>query len=138
VVSAISDFSGVETISGYNGLYKTNPKLSLLMTLALFSLAGIPPVAGFFGKFFLFTSAASSGYYILVLIAVLNATISLYYYLRVVKAMFIDKNETPIPAFRSSNAMRIALIICVAGIFIVGFASGIFEYIRSISQQFLN
>jgi NADH-quinone oxidoreductase subunit N len=138
VVSAISDFSGVETISGYNGLYKTNPKLSLLMTLALFSLAGIPPVAGFFGKFFLFTSAASSGYYILVLIAVLNATISLYYYLRVVKAMFIDKNETPIPAFRSSNAMRIALIMCVAGIFIVGFASGIFEYIRSISQQFLN
>jgi NADH-quinone oxidoreductase subunit N len=108
------------------------------MTLALFSLAGIPPVAGFFGKFFLFTSAASSGYYILVLIAVLNATISLYYYLRVVKAMFIDKNETPIPAFRSSNAMRIALIMCVAGIFIVGFASGIFEYIRSISQQFLN
>lgn len=138
VVSAISDFSGVETISGYNGLYKTNPKLSLLMTLALFSLAGIPPVAGFFGKFFLFTSAASNGYYILVLIAVLNATISLYYYLRVVKAMFIDKSETPVPAFRSSNAMRLALIICVAGIFIVGFASGIFEYIRSISQLFLN
>jgi NADH-quinone oxidoreductase subunit N len=108
------------------------------MTLALFSLAGIPPVAGFFGKFFLFTSAASSGYYILVLIAVLNATISLYYYLRVVKAMFIDKSETPVPTFRSSNAMRLSLIICVAGIFIVGFASGIFEYIRSISQLFLN
>ena len=138
VVSAVYDFSGVETISGYNGMYKTNPKLSLLMTLALFSLAGIPPVAGFFGKFFLFTSAASNGYYILVLIAVLNATISLYYYLRVVKAMFIDKSEMPVPAFRSSNAMRLALIICVAGIFIVGFASGIFEYIRSISQLFLN
>lgn len=138
VVAAIHDFSGVETISGYNGLYKTNPKLSLLMTLALFSLAGIPPVAGFFGKFFLFTAAAGSGYYILVLIAVLNATISLYYYLRVVRAMFIEKSDNPVPAFRSSNAMRIALILCVAGIFAVGFASGIFEYIRSISQQFLN
>ena len=138
VVSAIYDASGVETISGYNGLYKTNPKLSLLMTLSLFSLAGIPPVAGFFGKFFLFTAAAGSGYYILVLIAVLNATISLYYYLKVVKAMFIDANENPVPTFRSSNAMRIALVMCVAGVFIIGFASGIFEYIRSISQIFLN
>ena len=61
----------------YDGLYHTNPKLSLLMMLAVFSLAGIPPVAGFFGKFFLFTSAASAGYYWLVFIAVLNATISL-------------------------------------------------------------
>lgn len=138
VVSAIYDASSVETISGYNGLYKTNPKVSLLMTLSLFSLAGIPPVAGFFGKFFLFTAAAGAGYYILVLIAVLNATISLYYYLKVVKAMFIDPNDQPIPTFRSSNAMRVALVMCVAGVFIIGFASGIFEYIRSISQLFLN
>lgn len=138
VVEAVSNASGVETIDGYNGLYKTNPKLSLLMTLSLFSLAGIPPVAGFFGKFFLFTAAASSGYFILVLIAVLNATISLYYYLKVVRAMFIEKSDNPVAAFRSSNYMRVALIICVAGIFAVGFASGIFEIIREISGVFLN
>jgi len=108
------------------------------MTLALFSLAGIPPVAGFFGKFFLFTAAAGSGYYILVLIAVLNATISLYYYLRVVRAMFIEKNDTPVQSFKSSSYMRVALVICVAGIFAVGFASGIFEIIRDISLTFLN
>ena len=138
VVAAVSGASGVETISGYKGLYKTNPKLSLLMTMALFSLSGIPPVAGFFGKFFLFTAAAGQGYFILVLIAVLNTTISLYYYLRVVKAMFIDQNDTPVPAFRSSVAMRTSLIICVAGIFIVGFASCIFEYIRDISHLFFN
>lgn len=138
VVEAISNASGVETIDGYNGLYKTNPKLSLLMTLSLFSLAGIPPVAGFFGKFFLFTSAAGSGYYILVLIAVLNATISLYYYLRVVRAMFIEKSDTPVQPFKSSAYMRVALVICVAGIFAVGFASGIFEIIRDISLTFLN
>lgn len=138
VVEAISNASGVETIDGYNGLYKTNPKLSLLMTLSLFSLAGIPPVAGFFGKFFLFTSAASSGYFILVLIAVLNATISLYYYLKVIRAMFIEKSENPVATFRSSNYMRVALIICVTGIFAVGFASGIFEIIREISGAFLN
>jgi NADH-quinone oxidoreductase subunit N len=138
VASAIYDYSGVETIKGYNGLYTTNPKLSLLMTLSLFSLAGIPPVAGFFGKFFLFTAAAGSGYFMLVLIAVLNATISLYYYLRVVRAMFIEKSDHPVPAFRSSAAMKLALIMCVAGIFVIGFASGIFEYIRSLSALFLN
>jgi len=138
VVAAVHNASGVETISGYNGMYKTNPMLSLLMTLSLFSLAGIPPVAGFFGKFFLFTAAASKGYYILVLIAVLNATISLYYYLGVIKAMFINKSEEPVAWFRSSAAMRISLVMCVAGVFIIGFASGIFEYIRSISQLFLN
>jgi NADH-quinone oxidoreductase subunit N len=138
VVAAISNASGVETISGYKGLYTTNPKLGLLMTISLFSLAGIPPIAGFFGKFFLFTAAAGSGYYILVLIAVLNATISLYYYLLVIKAIFIEKSEQPVPAFRSSNAMRIALVICISGVFAAGFASGIFEYIRSISKLFLN
>lgn len=138
VVEAISNASGVETIDGYNGLYKTNPKLSLLMTLSLFSLAGIPPVAGFFGKFFLFTAAAGSGYFILVLIAVLNATISLYYYLKVVRAMFIEKSDNPVQPFKSSVYMRAALIICVTGIFVVGFASGIFEIIRQISITFLN
>jgi len=138
VVAAVHNASGVETISGYNGLYKTNPMLSLIMTLSLFSLAGIPPVAGFFGKFFLFTAAAGKGYYILVLIAVLNATISLYYYLQVIKAMFIQPNDQPVAWFRSSAAMRISLVICVAGVFIIGFASGIFEYIRTISQLFLN
>jgi NADH-quinone oxidoreductase subunit N len=138
VVEAVANSSGVESIDGYNGLYRTNPKLSLIMTLALFSLAGIPPVAGFFGKFFLFTSAASAGYYILVLIAVLNATVSLYYYLRVVRAMFIEKNDNPVPTFKSSVYMRIALVICVLGIFVVGFASGIFETILEISKLFHN
>ena len=138
VATAVANASGVETISGYNGMYKTNPKLSLLMTLALFSLAGIPPVAGFFGKFFLFTAAASQGYYILVLIAVLNATISLYYYLRLVKAMFIDKSDHPVPPFKTTGVLRISLIICLAGIAIIGFASGIYEYIREISTQLFN
>ncbi len=133
VVAAVYNASGVETIKGYNGLYHTNPKLSLLMMLALFSLAGIPPVAGFFGKFFLFTSAAGTGYFILVLIAVLNATVSLYYYLLVVRSMFIEKNDTPVPFFKSSVMMRISLLICLAGLVIVGFASGIFEELLSIS-----
>ncbi len=131
VAQAIYNKTGVETISGYNGLYFTNPKLSLVMLLSLFSLAGIPPVAGFFGKFFLFTSAASSGYYILVLIAVLNATMSLYYYLRVVKAMLINKNDHPVPKFISSGYTRFGILISVVGIFVIGFLSIIFEYIKT-------
>jgi NADH-quinone oxidoreductase subunit N len=131
VISAISARTGKETMDDYNGLYHTNPKLSLLMTLALFSLAGIPPVAGFFGKFFLFTSAASAGYYWLVFIAVLNATVSLYYYLLVVKAMFINKNDEPITYFKSDLFTRLGLIVCLAGIVIIGFYSTIYEIINN-------
>lgn len=133
VVSAIFAQTGKELISDYDGLYKTNPKLSLLMLLSLFSLAGIPPVAGFFGKFFLFIAAAKSGFYILVLIALLNTIISLYYYLLVVKAMFMNQNDTPIPYFKSDFTTRLALIICIAGIFVTGFMSGWFEKISGLS-----
>ncbi len=133
VVAAISNATGKESIDDYNGLYRTNPKLSLVMTLALFSLAGIPPVAGFFGKFFLFTAAAQKGFYALVLIAVLNTIISLYYYLLVVKAMFIIKSDSPIKHFKSDFPTRLALGICIAGIVVTGFASIIFEVIRNLS-----
>lgn len=134
VVSAISVATGKENMDDYNGLYKTNPKLSLLMMLALFSLAGIPPVSGFFGKFFLFTSAAHSGYFWLVFIAVINATIALYYYLLVVKAMFINPNETPIAYFKSGFTTRIGLSLCALGIFAVGLMSPVYEFIRMISN----
>jgi NADH-quinone oxidoreductase subunit N len=133
VVTAISNATGKENIDDYNGLYQTNPKLSLIMTLALFSLAGIPPVAGFFGKFFLFTAAAQKGFYLLVFIAVLNTIISLFYYLLVVKAMFISKSDNPIDKFKSDFPTRFALGICVAGIVVTGFASIIFEAIRNLS-----
>lgn len=133
VVIAISNQTGKENMDDYNGLYHTNPKLSLIMTLALFSLAGIPPVAGFFGKFFLFTAAAQKGFYLLVLIAVLNTIISLFYYLLVVKAMFINKSESPIEKFKSDFPTSLALGICVAGLVVTGFASIIFEAIRNLS-----
>ena len=133
VVAAISNSRGKENIDEYNGLYQTNPGLSLIMLLGLFSLAGIPPFAGFFGKFFLFTAAAEKGFYLLVTIALLNTIISLYYYLLVVKAMFINKSDNPIEKFRSDFPTRLALGICIAGIVITGFASIIFEVIKNMS-----
>lgn len=135
VVSAISAETGKESIDDYKGFYGTNPKLSLVMMLAMFSLAGIPPIAGFFGKFFLFIAAAEKGYYILVLIAVLNTIISLYYYLLIIKTMFIEKSDTPIPFFKSNLPMKISLVICVLGLVITGFTSGVFDYMVEMSDQ---
>ncbi len=133
VVSAISNQYGKEHIDDYNGLYRSNPMLSLTMMLSLFSLAGIPPAAGFFGKLFLFGSIAQHGMYTLLIIATVNATISLYYYLLVVKAMFIVKSDTPLAHFRSDNWMRASLVVCVAGILVIGFASVIFDSMFGIS-----
>ncbi len=138
VVQAISSATGKESMDDYEGLYRTNPKLSLVMMLALFSLAGIPPLAGFFGKFFLYAAAASKGYYLLVFIAVVNATISLYYYLLVIRAMFLRKNPDAIPFFKSGMYMKLGLIIAVIGILVIGVYSPIYEYLYSISNSFLN
>jgi NADH-quinone oxidoreductase subunit N len=132
VLSMVVNATGKENIEDFNGFYHTNPRLSLIMLLALFSLAGIPPVAGFFGKFFLFTAAAAQGLYILVLIAVLNATISLYYYLLVVKAMFINKNETPIVKLTSTVQEKLAFTLCLAGIVLIGFVSGVYDYVSGL------
>lgn len=136
VVQAISSKTGKENMDDYEGLYRTNPKLSLVMMLALFSLAGIPPVAGFFGKFFLFTAAASKGYYLLVFLAVVNVTISLYYYLLVIRAMFVRKGEDPIPFFRSKIYMKLGLLITVLGILALGLYSPLYDYIYDLSAVF--
>ena len=114
----------------YNGLYKTNPKLAVVMTLALFSLAGIPPFAGFFSKFFIFAAAFEQGFHVLVFIALINTVISLYYYLLIVKAMFINKNDTPVATFRSDGSTRLSLLLCLAGIIVLGLASCIFDGIN--------
>jgi len=133
VAAIISSKTGKESIDDYDGLYRTNPMLSLTMMLALFSLAGIPPVAGFFGKFFLFTAAAKQGMYILVFIAVLNTIISLYYYLLVVKAMFLNRSDQPIAYFKSDAYTKVGLAMCIAGIIIIGFASPVYEFILKLS-----
>jgi NADH-quinone oxidoreductase subunit N len=133
VAAIISSKTGKESIDDYDGLYRTNPMLSLTMMLALFSLAGIPPLAGFFGKFFLFAAAAKQGMYILVFIAVLNTIISLYYYLLVVKAMFLNRSDRPISYFKSDGYTKLGLAMCIAGIIIIGFASPVYEFIMKLS-----
>ena len=99
------------------------------MTLSLFSLAGIPPFAGFFSKFFIFAAAFTGGFHLLVFIALLNTVISLYYYLLVVKAMFITPGEHPVPTFRSDRGTRLSLALCTAGVLLLGIASVVYDSI---------
>ena len=121
-------------IGDYDGLSRTNPRLALLMTLALFSLAGIPPFAGFFSKFFIFMATFEAGFKVLVLIAIVNTVISLYYFLLVVKAMYINPNETPVAPFKSDPYTRISLIVCLAGILLLGIVSSVYEGIHLLSN----
>ena len=121
------------TLDDYNGLYNTNPKLAFLMTLALFSLAGIPPFAGFFSKFFIFAAAFEGGFHLLVFITLINTIISLYYYLKIVKAMYINKSDEPIAAFRSDNYTRASLAICTLGIVVLSIASVVYQSIDKFS-----
>lgn len=123
VVNNIENRTKKLNIDDYKGFYATNPTLSFIMTLAMFSLGGIPPFAGFFSKIFIFAAALEQGFYALVMVAVINTIISLYYYLLVVKAMLIDKNEQPIPTIRTDNFNRISLFITVLGILLVGLLS---------------
>lgn len=134
VAAVISEKTGKENIDDYKGLYKTNPLLCWVMALALFSLAGIPPTAGFFGKLFLITAAAGSAIYPVIIIAALNMIISLYYYLRVVRAMFMDKNDNPIEKLSIGKSVLLGLLICAAGIISTGLLSWIYQYIQSLTK----
>lgn len=136
VIAAIENFSGKVSIDDYRGLSKTNPRLSFAMMLAMFSLAGIPPFAGFFSKFFIFTGAIEQGsiaIYVLVLIALINTIISLYYYLLVVKAMYISEEPCQIGRFRSAFSERLGLAITVGGILLLGIVSPVYDWLLGVA-----
>lgn len=132
--------NGKTEIDDYKGFYKTNPKLSFLMTIAMFSLGGIPPFAGMFSKFFVFMAGVNGAdintkmgvwAYAVVFIALINTVVSLYYYLKIVKAMYIKHSDAPLPTFRSDNNTKFALAICTSGIILFGVCSYIYEWIAA-------
>lgn len=133
VVAAISSNTGRELISEYKGFGRSNPALSWVMAISLFSLAGIPPTAGFFGKIFLLTAGASVGNYALIAFAALNMIVSLYYYLHIIRIMFMETSDTGLSRITSGLSIHIALMICIAGVILTGFTPGLFEYIISLS-----
>ncbi len=137
VISAVEHNGGSTQMAAYNGLYQTNPKLAFLMTLALFSLGGIPPFAGMFSKFFVFLAGVQGHNaepfwpYFVVFIALVNTVVSLYYYLLIVKAMYITKEEHPLPTFRTDGATKLSLVICTLGICLFGICSCVYEWIAA-------
>ncbi|MFM9050772.1 MAG: NADH-quinone oxidoreductase subunit N [Bacteroidota bacterium] len=137
VVTLVVTASSRESIDELKGFRSTNPGLAWILALAFFSLAGIPPTAGFFGKFFLLTAGAARWNTPVLVIAALNMVVSLYYYLRVIRAMFMDAPvETPIHSISAPFAVRISLFICIVGMLTLGFYSPAYEWIRSISFGF--
>ena len=133
VLVSVEQNTGAISMDDYNGLYRTNPKQAFIMTLCLFSLAGIPPFAGFFSKFFVFMAAFHAGWHWLVLVALINTVISLYYYLLIVKAMYINANDNPLPAFKNDCYGNTALGICVVGVVLLGLVGCVYNYIESFS-----
>lgn len=143
IISAVEEHNnGTVMMDSYNGFYQTNPKLAFLMTLALFSLGGIPPFAGLFSKFFIFMAAVQDAdlstsvgawAYIVLFIALINTVISLYYYLLIVKAMYIKKSDNPLPTFKSHTNTKLALAVCTAGVVLFGVCYMVFDWIHAAS-----
>ena len=120
----------VEKIADLGGLAKNDPTLAILMTIFMLSMGGIPPFAGFFGKFFIFESAIDSGMYTLAIIGVLTSVVALFYYLRVVKVMFFDPSEAPFDA-RSGSLSFVAM---ATGAFTLVFAVFLAPFVGAATQ----
>ena len=118
VVIIVSNATGSEQIESYSGLSKRNPLIALALMAALLSLAGLPLMAGFMAKFYVFVSAAEVGLFWLVGIGVLNSVISVYYYLRVVRVMYVA--EGPAEPLRVDRHAATALAMALTGVLVLG------------------
>lgn len=136
IIASVENANGGRTdMEAYNGMYKNNPKMAFLMTLALFSLGGIPPFAGMFSKFFVFLAAVDGRYtflpYCIVFIALVNTVVSLYYYLLIVKAIYINNDGEALPTFKMDCNTKLTLAVCTAGVLLFGVASCIYNALHA-------
>jgi NADH-quinone oxidoreductase subunit N len=122
---AFSSSTGSDEIKDYAGLSRRSPALAAMMAVFMLSLVGIPPLAGFTGKFYLFSAAIQQGWIWLVVVAVLTSVISLYYYVGVVRQMYFQTSVAEKPV-TMSPPLKLALIICVIGVLIFGVYPNIF------------
>jgi len=133
-IIAISNKVGSDLIKDFSGMGKQSPLMALALTLALLSLTGFPPTAGFIAKFYIFSGAVNHGLLWLVVIAAVNTVISAYYYLRVIKVMWLDKPVTE-GKVSSSPALELALAIPCAIILILGIMPSLaFEITKRASE----
>ncbi|MBA7650963.1 NAD(P)H-quinone oxidoreductase subunit 2 [subsurface metagenome] len=133
-IIAISNKLNSDLIEDYSGMGKRAPLLALALTLCLISLTGIPPAAGFMAKFYIFSGAVQQGLLWLVIIAVINSVISAYYYLRVVKVMWLGE---PVSAEKvpSSGALRVALSLSCLGVLLLGIVPGLMMRLTELAAK---
>jgi NADH-quinone oxidoreductase subunit N len=108
----------VEGIADLSGLHKTNPMMAVALGVFMFSMAGIPPLAGFFGKFYVFMAAINAGLYALAVIGVVSSVVAAFYYVRIVKVMYFDE---PAEGFDKPLGWKLGSVIAVSGLAIVLF-----------------
>ena len=118
IIDIISKTRGSDAIDNFNGLGKSNPLLAFVMAVALFSLAGIPPTAGFFAKYYIFTSAFMAGNPGLVLVAIIASLIGIYYYFKIVIAMYFKEGHNEVIQVQANH--KLLLVIIVLAIFVLG------------------
>jgi NADH-quinone oxidoreductase subunit N len=135
-VIVISDKLNSDLIEDYAGMGRRAPLLALALTFCLVSLIGMPPAAGFMAKFYIFSSAVQNDLLWLVVIAAINSVISAYYYLRVVKVMWLGKpaSAEKVP---SSGAPRFALFVCCLGVLLLGIIPGLLMKLAEIASRLL-
>lgn len=139
VIIIVSNVSKSEQMEDFYGLNKRSPYLALVMLFALLSLGGIPPTAGFLGKFFVFKAAVDAGYWWLALIGILNAFVALYYYLTVVKYMYLYDSDQQDVAIPVSRGAWVGLGISTAFIIYLGvYAGPAFELTREAAVAFFS
>src|SRR5439155_1940205 len=119
VVEAVAQSEGSDSIAAYRGLAQRSPVLALSMLLFLLSLGGIPFVAGFWAKLYVFWAAAQQGLYWLVLVGAVLTVVALFYYLLVAKRMYIEPPERP-GRLALAPTLRLAVILCVVGVVVLG------------------
>lgn len=137
VVALVAKDAGADELSDFNGMSRRSPYLALILLFALLSLSGIPPTAGFFGKFFIFRAAVDQGLWWLALIGLLNAFIALYYYLGVLKHVYLyptDKEDTPIFVSRPAwIGLWVSLIVII---YLGVFAGPAYEWMQEAAMGF--
>jgi len=119
VVIAVSEAIGSDEINDYSGLGRRSPFLAFSMLIFLLSLAGVPPLAGFIGKLYIFVSAVKEGLYLLITVGLINVVISMYYYLIVVKKMYVSEPHDRAP-LRVSGSIKLVVYVCLAGTLAIG------------------
>lgn len=133
--AVVHHHTGSQDLSAFRGLSRRHPLLALAMMLALFGLAGIPPLGGFTGKFFLFSVAAQADLHWLVAVAAVNSTVSLYYYLRIVRQMYIEPADATAPQTPTAILPGVALAAATVGGVVLGVVPWFYETVRAAAAR---